>query len=1084
MKWKCTSSTLLSVPVAAAAIGLGMNAIGQDRQGTSDLSLQPTHISPDHTAQAPTIDPEAMVIHDFGPGGPIMMFADEGGLIWDNGGPIGGLAMSNVHWPAQGLDRRLADDFQLSEESVVDAVRMGGLFLNGFPGTPPSTTTLRVTFYADVNGEPGGTVCPAQDISAGFTDSGEEFAGRVVWDILAKLNNPCALAGNTRYWVTIQPRNSDDAFFHIESFQPPAFGEEVHVDYPDLGAPAWTPGSTQFDDGLQRDMNFQLYGEGGEVTGACCLPKVDGEDADPICLDDQTAGECADLGGIFHSGQSCDNVQCPIQVECPDDDPCPGCMALGDINDDGTIDGLDLLALLGCWGPLQPGCECADINNDGTVDGLDLLALLGNWGPCPVASGGGGNVYQEDEPCGERLNDGCNLDEPAFGPKLTCGDTICGTAWTSTEFAEPPEGHLPGTCQGSCGGQSPDGCWCDDECFGFGDCCIDICDWCEPPDVPECVAGDVNVRDTDWYPINVADAKQRVTFEVHAEFPATASIIWVDEDCDMDSVISVASGSASAKVPFTLEACLQPGVEYKLVVVPTNFEGLPCDGEAQWGDAYTVTLSCEADACLDEKGACCFGDVCEFRDAVTCEIDGGVYLGDGTDCDGDPCVIPEGACCFNDGSCVVANQDECINDLQGAYRGNGTDCGDLVLIDIGCNGVEEEVSICRDCGDGGQVWCNLQDVCDEDLANDPFNGGCNFFDPEANEFDAAFEQLCCGDLVGGTIWSIAGQGRDLDWRVLTIKEDSAVTLEISHGFDDAGLDAVLLIAQAGCPASIVASGTVQDGGGLFTLLEAGTYYVIVTTQFVGDVPGATDLLCSDPGSGYQLQINCGELVTDLCENTCTAGFQPHPAYPQNTCSCNEDLCQLPPIGGTTAIDNPNFCCPNICDFCDGEGGVCDFEEVVCPDGALDENEPCGEDTNGGCNSTPNAFTAAQDGDVWCGTIWADGGSRDTDWYRLTVGSSGSVTVTITGEIPTVSFVVTSDNFDDDACPGIAVEEPIGWSNNGFSDTYTVTGLPVGADIVVFVSAGNEDGSGIFSDFPCSAGEDGEGFKYVLEISAP
>ena len=52
--------------------------------------------------------------------------------------------------------------------------------------------------------------------------------------------------------------------------------------------------------------------------------------------------------------------------------------ALGDVNGDGTVDVLDLLTLLGDWGPC-PSCA-SDLNGDGTVNVLDLLDLLANWG--------------------------------------------------------------------------------------------------------------------------------------------------------------------------------------------------------------------------------------------------------------------------------------------------------------------------------------------------------------------------------------------------------------------------------------------------------------------------------------------------------------------------------------------------------------------------------------------------------------------------------------------------------------------------------------------------------------------------------
>jgi hypothetical protein len=53
----------------------------------------------------------------------------------------------------------------------------------------------------------------------------------------------------------------------------------------------------------------------------------------------------------------------------------------GDLNDDGVVDGADLLILLSQWGKCDDPNDCpADLNNDGTVDGADLLILLSNWG--------------------------------------------------------------------------------------------------------------------------------------------------------------------------------------------------------------------------------------------------------------------------------------------------------------------------------------------------------------------------------------------------------------------------------------------------------------------------------------------------------------------------------------------------------------------------------------------------------------------------------------------------------------------------------------------------------------------------------
>lgn len=50
-----------------------------------------------------------------------------------------------------------------------------------------------------------------------------------------------------------------------------------------------------------------------------------------------------------------------------------------DLDDSGSIDGIDLASLLANWGGVGQG----DISGDGTVDGVDLAAVLAAWGPCP-----------------------------------------------------------------------------------------------------------------------------------------------------------------------------------------------------------------------------------------------------------------------------------------------------------------------------------------------------------------------------------------------------------------------------------------------------------------------------------------------------------------------------------------------------------------------------------------------------------------------------------------------------------------------------------------------------------------------------
>ncbi len=58
--------------------------------------------------------------------------------------------------------------------------------------------------------------------------------------------------------------------------------------------------------------------------------------------------------------------------------PVTPTISYADVDCNGVVDVLDLLAVLGVWGPCD-GCV-EDLNGDGEVDVLDLLAVLAEWG--------------------------------------------------------------------------------------------------------------------------------------------------------------------------------------------------------------------------------------------------------------------------------------------------------------------------------------------------------------------------------------------------------------------------------------------------------------------------------------------------------------------------------------------------------------------------------------------------------------------------------------------------------------------------------------------------------------------------------
>lgn len=79
----------------------------------------------------------------------------------------------------------------------------------------------------------------------------------------------------------------------------------------------------------------------------------------------------------------------------------------------------------------------------------------------------------------------------------------------------------------------------------------------------------------------------------------------------------------------------------------------------------------------------------------------------------------------------------------------------------------------------------------------------------------------------------------------------------------------------------------------------------------------------------------------------------------------------------------------------GDGVLSIYEEttcsLTCPPSGIPEGEPCGDDVNGGCNMGTPAFTSISDGDTICGNLWANAGTRDTDWYELELTDFSSVT---------------------------------------------------------------------------------------------
>ena len=105
----------------------------------------------------------------------------------------------------------------------------------------------------------------------------------------------------------------------------------------------------------------------------------------------EVSGQLVDLGRNQSAAQcDCDQnaVLDYLQLSNPSADRnhdgiIDACQCIADITGNGTVDGVDLAAVLGAWGSGGGGKAGADIDGDGIVAGTDLAIVLGSWGACP-----------------------------------------------------------------------------------------------------------------------------------------------------------------------------------------------------------------------------------------------------------------------------------------------------------------------------------------------------------------------------------------------------------------------------------------------------------------------------------------------------------------------------------------------------------------------------------------------------------------------------------------------------------------------------------------------------------------------------
>ena len=112
--------------------------------------------------------------------------------------------------------------------------------------------------------------------------------------------------------------------------------------------------------------------------------------------------------------------------------------------------------------------DCAGLCQDNSY----LDSWLGD-GLCDDGSWG---VYFDCEAfnCDEGDCTGCD----GGGTETFCGDGYCDADEDYTSCPDDCDAPVTDSCEGNCGGQGGDSCWCDDQCESLGDCCPDFYEFC------------------------------------------------------------------------------------------------------------------------------------------------------------------------------------------------------------------------------------------------------------------------------------------------------------------------------------------------------------------------------------------------------------------------------------------------------------------------------------------------------------------------------------------------------------------------------------------------------------------------------
>ncbi|MEI7801978.1 MAG: T9SS type A sorting domain-containing protein [Bacteroidota bacterium] len=175
--------------------------------------------------------------------------------------------------------------------------------------------------------------------------------------------------------------------------------------------------------------------------------------------------------------------------------------------------------------------------------------------------------------------------------------------------------------------------------------------------------------------------------------------------------------------------------------------------------------------------------------------------------------------------------------------------------------------------------------------------------------------------------------------------------------------------------------------------------------------------------------------------------------------------------GLTATTQYEFQVNSFCSATDSSGFVFSATWFTgcfdCPAGSIPEAEACGDDVNGGCNMAVPFFEPINCGDTICGTSWASGFIRDTDWFTFNITNPGIYTITAITQFP-AQMGYLGPNL---SCPITSFTDYT--SNPNACDTLSLTGYLTAGSWIYFISPS------VFDGYPCGGGAN----NYVTYVCA-